>query len=203
MWMLSPMSRPASEMWISSGMWAASQTRSSSWRTTLRTPPRLMPGDCFFVVEAHGDGDGQLAVLADAQEIDVDRPARHRMELDVLGQRAVRLAAGVDHHHRVHEVAGREHLGEELLLDMHRHRLFLVAVDHGGDPSVAAQCTGGSLASPFARFSGQRQLFAHCLFSRNKSRHASRDDHGSGRARTSRRMPETQELKVDPGSSPG
>ena len=138
----------------------------------------------FLIVEAHRDVDVHLAVLADAQEVDVDRAAADRVEVHGLGKSAVRLAADLDHHHRVHEVAGREHPGEELLLDMHRQRLLLVAVDHGGYPAVAAQCTGGSLASPFARFGGQRQLFAHSLVpSKGLSpRHASRDDHGRERA---------------------
>ena len=118
-----------------------------------------------FIVEAHGHRDVNLGVLADAQEIDVDRPARDRVEVDRLRQGPVRLALEVDHHDRVHEVAGREHLGQKLLLDMDREGLFLFAVNHGGYPSIAAQCSGGSLASPVARFGGQRQLFAHfaCL----------------------------------------
>jgi hypothetical protein len=102
----------------------------------LSTPPRFRPGE--------------------AQEVDVDRTAGHRVEIDSLRQRAVRLAANFDHDHRVHEVAGVQHLDEELLLDMNRKRLFLVAVNHGGDPAIAAQCTGGSLASPIARLGGQR-----------------------------------------------
>ena len=59
----------------------------------------------------------------------------------------------------------RKHLGQELLLDVDREGFLLFAVDHGGDAAFAAQCTGGSLASPFARLGRQRQLFAHfaCL----------------------------------------
>ena len=41
----SPMSRPARLITISSGISAASQISSSSWRTWLSTPPRLMPRD--------------------------------------------------------------------------------------------------------------------------------------------------------------
>ena len=44
---------------------------------------------------------------------------------------------------------------------MHRKGLFLLAVNHGGDPALATQFTRGSLASPFTRLGGQRQLFAH------------------------------------------
>ena len=117
----------------------------------------------LVIVEAHRHRDMDLGVLADAQEIDVDRPARHRVEINRLGQGAVRLALEVDHHDRVHEVAGRKQFRQELLLDVDRQRLLLFAVDHGGHPAVAAQCPGGSLASPVARFGGQRQLFAHFL----------------------------------------
>ena len=71
-------------------------------------------------------------------------------------------------------------LREELLLDVDRERLFLFAVNHGGYPAIAAQCSGGSLASPVARFGGQRQLIAHFAILRllKMPRHASRDDHG-------------------------
>ena len=78
-----------------------------------------------------------------------------------FGKRPVRLALEIDHDDRVHEVAGGKHLGQELLLDVDREGLFLFAVHDGGDPAFAAQCTGGSLASPVARLGGQRQLFAH------------------------------------------
>ena len=115
----------------------------------------------LFIVEAHRHVDVHLGVLADAQEIDMDRPAADRVEVDRLGQRAMGLSGEIDHDHRIHEVTCRHHLGEELLLDMDRERLFLFAVNYGGYPAFAAQCTGGSLASPVARLGGQRQLFAH------------------------------------------
>ena len=121
----------------------------------------LEAGRGFLVIETHRHVDRDLGVLADAQEVDVDRPARNRVEVDRLGQRAVRLAGDVDHHDRVHEVAGRKHLAQKLLFDVNRKRLFLLAVNHGRHPAIAAQCSRGSLASPFTRLGGQRQLFAH------------------------------------------
>jgi hypothetical protein len=45
MWIESPMSRPARLISISSGISAASQTSSSSWRTAFSTPPRFRPRD--------------------------------------------------------------------------------------------------------------------------------------------------------------
>ena len=114
-----------------------------------------------LILEAHRHRDGDLGVLGDAKEIDVERPVGDRMELDVLGQRARRLAADIDHHHRVHEVARVKELHQRLLLDVDRRGVFVVAVDHGGDAAFTTHCTGGSLASPLARLGRQRQRFAH------------------------------------------
>jgi hypothetical protein len=83
------------------------------------------------------------------------------MEVDRLRQSADRLASDIDHHDRVHEVSGRHHLGEQFLLDVDRECILFLAVHDGGHPAFAAQCSGGSLASPVARLGGQRQLFAH------------------------------------------
>ncbi len=47
---------------------------------------------CVFIVEAHRHGDMNLGVLADTQEIDVDRAACNRMEIHRLRQCPVRLA---------------------------------------------------------------------------------------------------------------
>ena len=142
--------------------------RARGW-TTLRTPPRLMPGESSSLSKRTGNVDVTWLCSPMRRKSTWIGRLVTGWNCTSLGKRAVRLAADVDHHDGVHEVAGRQHLGEELLLDVDRQRLFLVAVDHGGHPSVATQCTGGSLASPFARFSGQRQLFAHCSFSRYKS----------------------------------
>src|SRR5665213_280137 len=43
-WTLSPISRPAMSMSICAGMLSAGHSSSISWRTTLRMPPRRMPG---------------------------------------------------------------------------------------------------------------------------------------------------------------
>ncbi len=42
---LSPMSNPSMSTVMRSGMLSTEQTRSISWRTMLRMPPRRMPGD--------------------------------------------------------------------------------------------------------------------------------------------------------------
>ena len=75
MWIESPISRPSSGMWISFGMCAASQTISSSWLDDVEHAAALQARRGLFIVEAHRHRDVHLGVLADAQEIDVDRPA--------------------------------------------------------------------------------------------------------------------------------
>jgi hypothetical protein len=40
-------------------------------------------------------------------------------------------------------------------------RLFIVAINDGGNAAFAAQSTGGSLASPVARLGRQRKHIAH------------------------------------------
>ena len=90
-----------------------------------------------------------------------------RVKRDILWQGAQGLAADFDAHDRVHEVAGAELADQFLLFDVDHHGIFLAAVDHGGNTTFAAQLTGGSLASPFARFGRQGQSVAHgsCLSS--------------------------------------
>ena len=90
------------------------------------------------------------------------------MELHVLGERAGGLAADVDHHHRIHEMPGIEHLHQRLFLDMDGEGLFLVAVDDGGHAAFATHGAGGSLACPFARLGRQRKLFAHVHVLQNR-----------------------------------
>ena len=45
MWIESPMSAPVRSTVMNSGIALAGQWNSTSWRTMLSTPPRLMPGD--------------------------------------------------------------------------------------------------------------------------------------------------------------
>src|SRR3990167_7597437 len=83
------------------------------------------------------------------------------VEGDVLGERTDLLAADFDHDDRVHEVAGAELAHQLLGFDVDRSGFFLAAVDNGGNTAFAAQYTGGSLASPFARLGRQGQSIAH------------------------------------------
>jgi hypothetical protein len=60
------------------------------------------------------------ASLATAQEVGVQRAVGDRVQRDVLRQDAHGLAADVDHHDRVHEVAAAELAGQLLGFDVDR-----------------------------------------------------------------------------------
>ena len=110
----------------------------------------------------------------------MERAIVDRMERNVLGQGAHLLSAKFDLDDRIEEVTGAKLATQFLLLDVDRDGGFVVAIDNGGDAAFTTQCTGGSLACPFARLGRQGQRFAHvtCLSKLDfrTSRHASRDD---------------------------
>ena len=54
---------------------------SSSWRTTLSTPPRLRPGESSSLSNRTGTATVTLVCSRNAQEIDVDRTAVDRVEM--------------------------------------------------------------------------------------------------------------------------
>src|SRR3546814_18954043 len=95
----------------------------------------------------------------------------------------------IDHDHTIHEIAGAEQLVQRLFLDVNHHRFLIVAINYGGHATIAAQVTGGSLASPFARLGRQRKMIAHMHIPKTYCthiRHASRDTHdGTREDRTS------------------
>src|SRR5579885_2896617 len=53
-WTLSPISMPSRSTVMCSGMQSARQTRSISWRTTLRMPPRFSPGAFSLLMKCTG-----------------------------------------------------------------------------------------------------------------------------------------------------
>jgi hypothetical protein len=130
----------------------------------------------FLVPEVDGDIDVDGAVLADPEEVDVQRPVGDRVELHILRQRPDLAAFDVDHCDGVHEVAGGQGLDQGLLLEVDRNGFLPVAVNDGRHSALTANGAGGSLASPLARLSRQRKLFAHVIVSksRNAKRPASR-----------------------------
>jgi len=140
----------------------------------------------LFVDEDDWHRDFDSRVLADAEEVDVERTVGNGVESYVLRQRPHGLAVDLDHDDRVHEVAGAELASQFLGFDVDGQGFFLAAIDHGGDAAFATQCTGGSLASPFARLGRQGKRIAHISTFRCGTivlpRHASRDDHDGKRA---------------------
>ena len=64
-------------------------------------------------------------------------------------------------------MAGHQLTDQFLFLDVDRGGFFLAAIDHGGDTAFATQCTGGSLASPFARLGRKCQSIAHVAYLSN------------------------------------
>ena len=86
----------------------------------------------------------------DAQEVDMQRPVADRIELEVAGQRADRLAVDLDLGHGGEESAG-VNLEEDVAVGkVDSHRRLLAAVDDCGDLALATDCSGGPLAHLFA-----------------------------------------------------
>ncbi|MCY1303630.1 hypothetical protein D9M70_533460 [compost metagenome] len=105
----------------------------------------------LFVFEVNRNFNGNLAVLGDAQEVDMHGEVTDRIQLVVLRQDADLFAVDVDDRDGGHETAG---------VDLHRHFLggecdgnggLLVTVDDSRDKTVATKFTGGPLTNPFAR----------------------------------------------------
>ncbi len=92
MWIESPISSPSRSMWISSGISERVADQREVVDDDVEHAAALQARRSFFIVEADRHVDVDLAVLADAQEIDMDRAAGDRVELHCLGQGAVRLA---------------------------------------------------------------------------------------------------------------
>ena len=135
-------------------------------------------GRCIFVDEQNRDVDRYRRILVQAHEIDMQRAIGDGMKRDVLWQSALLLAAHFNFDNAVHEMACHQQLDQRFFLDMDCHSFLFIAVYNSRYPAFAAQCTGGSLASPFARLSQQCQQIAH-KYSPNKKQnlpHTSRDD---------------------------
>ncbi len=105
-----------------------------------------------MVDEAHGDGDADEAVLADAQEVDVERMILDRIDLHVAGNDADLLTAGdVDIEHRRGEVTLDELLPEIIAVDGDGLGGLIVTIDDGGDIPFTASLACGPLACTWAR----------------------------------------------------
>ncbi len=86
-----------------------------------------------MVREAHGDGDADDAVLADAQEVDVDRMILHGIDLHVAGNDADLVRPDGDIEHRRGEVTLDDLLPEIVAVDGNGLGWLVVTIDDGGD----------------------------------------------------------------------
>ena len=118
----------------------------------------------FFVEKYDRNRDFDLAALGKTEEVDVFGTIVDGVERHVLGKRLDLLATELDLDDRVHEVAGAELADQFLRFHVDHRGFFLAAINHGGDAAFATQCTGGSLASPFARLGRQGQSIAHVAY---------------------------------------
>ena len=75
---------PSRSTVMNSGIALAGQWNSTSWRTMFEHAAALDAGRLVLVDEVDGHVDVDLGVLADAQEIDMDREIPDRIELVVL-----------------------------------------------------------------------------------------------------------------------
>src|SRR3546814_17367177 len=80
-------------------------------------------------------------LLADAQEVSVDRAILDRVESDVLRQGSHLLATDIDHHDRVHEVTRHQLLHQQLFFDVDNQGFFFAAIDNAGDTAVKTKVT--------------------------------------------------------------
>ena len=108
-----------------------------SW---LSTPPSVTPGDSSPPVSSSTAVDVDRLAHVDAQQVDVDRLAAHRVVLDVLddhrGGRAA-VDGEVEDRARV-----RERRPQGARVDREGQRLVAAAVDDAGDEPLAAQPAG-------------------------------------------------------------
>ena len=112
----------------------------------------LDAGRLVFVDEVNRNVDVDFRVLADAQEIHVNRVVVDRVELEVLREHGDLGAADVDGRHGGQEPAAVDLVVDILVGQSDRQGRLLVAIDDCRHFTVAADCTGGPLTDLFARF---------------------------------------------------
>ncbi len=111
----------------------------------------LDAGRLLFVDEVDRHIDGHERVLADAQEVDMDRKIADRIELIVLRQNLDLLAGDVDRGDRGHEPAAVDLVVQLLVREGDRQGRLLVAIDDCWHFTVAASFAGGPLTDLLAR----------------------------------------------------
>ena len=142
-------SRPETSWTIESGMSSGSASMLSSRVSWLSTPPSDDAGRLVAALQIEHDDRVDRLVHVDAQEVEVDRLAAHRMVLDVLddhrgGAAAVDLE--IEHGARV-----GERRAERQRVNREGERLVAAAVDDAGHEPLLPQAARGSRALDGAR----------------------------------------------------
>ena len=113
-------------------------------------------GDARRVVgadELERDRRVDLLIHADAQQVDMDRLAAHRMALEVLDDDRRALAAVEGD---LEDGAGvGERVAQRPPVDGERLRILAATVDHAGYQALAAEAAGGARALDGARADGE------------------------------------------------
>src|SRR5690606_19512111 len=121
----------------------------------------LQAGALILLEEQHRDEDADSRTLADALEIDMDRPVGDRIELHVAGQNPLRLAVEFDVQQAGEEVALLQFLQQVTAFHRDQFRGLLFTVDDPRHATLQSRCAGGPLAGPSSRLCGDNGYVTH------------------------------------------
>ena len=93
----------------------------------------------------HRHLDGDERILAEPQEIDMDRKVADGIELHRAGDHPRLGAVDVEHEDRALEMAGEELLRDRPILDRDRLGVLLVAVENAGNAPLAPRANARHL----------------------------------------------------------
>ncbi len=121
----------------------------------------LQAGRIFLAAEAHRDRDAHARAGLQPQEVDVDRPVGHRIDLDRARQNARLLAADVEHHQRLEQGALVVDLAKGALIHLNVLRLAFPAIHDAGNLALEAGLIGGTFAPCGPRLGGEVDHLTH------------------------------------------
>ena len=147
---------------MASGIWSGATSSVSVWATMLRVPPSfLMPGAASSLTKCTGTSTVTVWPRDDAQEIDVQRHAADRVELEVARDRPDGLAAGLDLEQRGLEAARVDQGAGADEVDGDGLGRLAAPVHDRGNLALATNGPGGPLADPVACHGLKRLDCAH------------------------------------------
>ena len=121
----------------------------------------LQAGRGHMIDEVHRHVQRQGGAFADAQEIHVNDEIAHRIELEILRDRADLLAVHLDLDEMGEESAGMQPVRQLALVEGDGKRRLLVAIDDGRDLVLTAHGAGGPLADPVAHLGLELRELSH------------------------------------------